>query len=505
MTALPRWTPPKRAEFLGVHHCDEPIEVTVVFNRKQLVGSNEPVAHADLALNHGADDIISAPLRTAIAAHNSISTNSSIEETHYDTGRRVMRLKACPAELAKLFQVELHSYRHLDTQEEFVACSKEPHQHLGVMAVLGLDRRPRASTYIKAHAPGSFGMSDGQISYPPTEVAHLYNFPDNTDGTGQCIAVIELGGGYTQSNLNDYFGKMGVRTPVIVDVPVLGTTNSPGSDADGEVQLDIEVIGCCAPGAKQAVYFANNTDQGFFEAISTAAHDTVNKPSVISISWGGPEDEWGQQAVDAINSALEDAAKLGFSITVAAGDNGAADGIRDNKNHCDFPSSSPYVLACGGTTLIAPQGRISLETVWNENVNGDGATGGGVSVVFPVPQWQTETNYKLSGRGVPDVAGLADPVTGYQVEVNGQMQVVGGTSAVAPLWAALIARMNQSLGKTIPQIQTLVYKIPSSCFHDVTKGNNAGYAAGAGWDPTTGLGSPNGESILEAMKQPGLF
>jgi len=492
---------------VGPHNCSDPIEVTVVFERKDgSYASN--VDHQTFAYHYGVADETVSKFRKAVDHQNAIerakehSTEleiAKIQESLFHPHRRVMRLKGCPKALANLFEVELHTYQSLDTGEEFVTTSKEPKLHEGVIAVLGLDQRKRASTYIKAHAPGSFGMSGDQVSYPPAEVAHLYNFPDGTDGTGQCIAVIELGGGFTQNTLDDYFSKMGIRAPTIVDVPVLSTTNSPGSEADGEVQLDIEVIGCCAPGAKQAVYFAPNTDQGFFEAISQAAHDVTNKPSVISISWGGPEDEWGQQAIDAINSALADAAKLGLSVTVAAGDNGAADGVTDGKNHCDFPSSSPYVLACGGTTLIAPQGRISLETVWNENANGDGATGGGISDVFPQPSWQSPSK-KLTGRGVPDVAGLGDPVTGYQVSVNGQMQVVGGTSAVAPLWAALIARMNQSLGKTIGQIQTMVYNLPTSVFHDITKGNNSGYSASVGWDPTTGLGTPDGTAILNAIK-----
>jgi kumamolisin len=473
-----------------------------VFLRKS-TASEHIADHQTFGYHYGVDENVVTQFRNHLASFNTEHL-TSIEETLFHPHRRVMRIKGCPKDLAKFFEVELHTYESLDTADQFMVASKEPKLHTGVVAVLGLDKRKRASSYINfIQAAASFDQAD---SFAPAEVAHLYKFPDGTDGTGQCVAVIELGGGYTQSNLNEYFAKMGVRAPPMVDVSVLGAKNNPGSGADSEVQLDIEVLGCCAPGAKQAVYFADNTDQGFFEAISMAAHDVVNKPSVISISWGGPEDEWSAQAVNSVNTALEDAAKLGLSITVASGDNGAADRVTDGKKHCDFPSSSPFVLSCGGTTLVAPQGRISLETVWNKNLTHGGATGGGISNVFPMPAWQAavvnaqEKIYNLSGRGVPDVSGDGDPATGYQVEVNGQMQVVGGTSAVAPLWAALIARMNQSLGKTLPQIQELLYTLPSGCFRDVTSGNNAGYSAALGWDPTTGLGSPDGTAILNAIK-----
>ncbi len=275
--------------------------------------------------------------------------------------------------------------------------------------------------------------------------------------------------------------------------------------------LDIEVVGSIAPGANIAVYFAPNTDQGFIDAITDAVHDTTRKPSVISISWGGPEDGWTQQSQTAMNAALQDAATLGVTVTVAAGDNGSSDGDTDGKLHVDFPASSPYALACGGTTLNGSGSTISSETVWNETANNEGATGGGVSTVFALPSYQSSANVPVqpeanfAGRGVPDVAGDADPSTGYQVIVSGQSIVVGGTSAVAPLWAALVALLNQQLGTPVGFLNPKLYPLGESVFHDITSGNNDDsglgyYSAGPGWDACTGLGSPNGTALLNALK-----
>jgi kumamolisin len=216
----------------------------------------------------------------------------------------------------------------------------------------------------------------------------------------------------------------------VTAISVDGGQNTPTGSIDGpdgEVMLDIEMAGGVAQQASIAVYFTPNTDQGFYDAISQALHDTTNNPSVISISWGGPESSWTTQSLTEFNTLLEDAATLGVSVCIAAGDNGSTDGVTDGLQHVDFPASSPYALACGGTKLVASGGSISSEVVWNETANGEGATGGGVSAVFPIPDYQANANVPPSvnpghfvGRGVPDVAGDADPVSGYEVYVVGQ-------------------------------------------------------------------------------------
>lgn len=374
-----------------------------------------------------------------------------------------------------------------------------------VMAVLGIDNRPQAAAHFR---PAGKEKPSKSVSYTPIQVGQAYGFPADTDGTGQIIAIIELGGGFDQSDLDAYFGDLGLATPVVTAVPVDGGANSPTGEADGpdgEVLLDIQVAGALAPGATQLVYFAPNTDQGFIDAVTTAAHASPT-PTAISISWGGPEDSWTAQGRAALDAACADAAALGVTVTVAAGDNGSADGESDGQAHCDFPASSPHVLACGGTSMhLTASGRISSEKVWNDGDTG-GATGGGVSAFFPVPAWQTDAGVPAvgpaaGGRGVPDVAGNADPETGYQIRVDGQATVVGGTSAVAPLWAALIARLAQANGgRPLGPVQPVFYDgvKPGAVqpgFHDVSSGSNGSYDAGPGWDACTGLGSPDGQAL----------
>ncbi len=384
-----------------------------------------------------------------------------------------------------------------------------------VQAVLGLDNRPQAQPHFRiagqsgnvtARSAQAGGFATPQvsirsaaqanISYTPVQVAQLYQFPANASGAGQTIGILELGGGYRTADLTAYFKTLGQPAPKVTAVSVDGAKNSPSTadGADGEVMLDIEVSAAVAPGANIAVYFAPNTDQGFLDGLDAAIHDTTNKPSVISISWGSAEANWTQQAMTALDSTCQSAAALGISITVAAGDNGSSDS--GTGNNVDFPSSSPHVLACGGTTLTGSGSTISSEVVWNEQASNEGATGGGVSNVFPLPSWQANSNVpapsnSAGGRGVPDVCGNADPATGYTVRVDGQTLVIGGTSAVAPLWAGLIAVANQQNGKTAGFLQPQIYAAKAkSGFRDITSGNNGSFSAGPSWDACTGLGSP---------------
>ena len=374
-----------------------------------------------------------------------------------------------------------------------VASELGPH----VVAVLGLDNRPAAQPHFRisprATPPGAL---------TPVQVAQLYSYPQDKTGKGQTVAIIELGGGYKTADLTAYFKSLGIHKPTVSAISVSGATNTPGSDADGEVLLDIEVVGAVAPGAKIAVYFAPNTDAGFFNAVTTAAQDKTRKPKIMSISWGQSEDDWTEQARTALNGALQDAANMGITVCVACGDNGSSDGATDGKVHVDFPSSSPWVLACGGTKLVGANGGIASETVWNEEAIKEGSTGGGVSRYFARPDYQAtaavpahpETSFV--GRGVPDVAGDADPQTGYIVRVDGQQQVIGGTSAVAPLWAGLAALANEGRAQPVGFWNAALYKAKGS-FNDITSGTNGFYKAGPSWDACTGLGSPIGTTLAD--------
>jgi kumamolisin len=332
--------------------------------------------------------------------------------------------------------------------------------------------------------------------YPPQEVARRYGFPTDVDGAGQTVAVIELGGGYRSSDLRTYFAAQGIPVPAVTAVSVDGARNSPGEDADAEVMLDIEVIGAVAPGVRIAVYFAPNTSNGFYDAIAAAVHDAHRKPSVVSISWGEAESGWTVQAMDAYDALFADAGALGVTVFAASGDDGASD--RATGHNVDFPASSPHVVGCGGTKLTDTD-----ETVWNALADGDGATGGGVSRHFGQPGYQSDANVPANpegnpGRGVPDVAGDADPMTGYLVRVDGVDEVIGGTSAVAPLWAALTALANQRNGARAGSPHERLY-LSGTAFRDIVDGDNDGYQAAVGWDACTGMGSPHGTRMIQVL------
>jgi len=485
----------------------ENVQVTVYIRRKAAeppiptTAAIKPhMSHQQIGETHGADQADIDLIERFAHEYQLTVVSASLAK------RRVI-LQGTAEAMMNAFGTKLECYTLPGTSHQFrgrTGTLSLPAELAGVVtAVLGLDNRPAAKPHFRPRQASP-------TSFTPPQVAQLYNFPSGLTGKGQTVAIIELGGGYKAADLTAYFQSLGTPVPTVTAVSVDGGSNKPGGQADGEVLLDIEVIGAIATGANLAVYFAPNTDAGFLDAVTTTIHDTSNKPSIISISWGAPEDSWTQQSQNAMNAALQDAAAVGVTVTVAAGDNGSSDGVTDGKLHVDFPASSPYVLACGGTTLAGSNGKISSEVVWNEIANNEGATGGGVSALFPIPAYQNsagvpvqpQTNF--AGRGVPDVAGDADPSTGYQVRVDGKNQVIGGTSAVAPLWAALVARMNEKLGTPVGFLNPKLYKLSSSVFHDITSGNNddsglGNYSAKPGWDPCTGLGTPNGTALLNAL------
>lgn len=434
-----------------------------------------------------------------------------VHETGTELARRTVMLSGTASNLQKAFHVELKEYSH--PKGNFrgrVGAISVPADYADIVTgVFGLDNRPQAEPHFRRLPQPAAGLKahTATASHDPNDVAQIYDYPAGA-GTGQCIGIIELGGGFQLDDLTNYFRSLNINEPQVISVSVDGGANSPSTpdSADDEVMLDIEVAGAIAPSAKMVVYFAPNTDRGFLDAITTAVHDSANQPSVISISWGGPESQWTPQALTNFDEAFQAAAAMGVTVCVASGDNGSSDGVNDGNNHVDFPASSSFALACGGTTLQASNGQIVNETVWDNLPAGGGATGGGVSDAFPLPTWQDGFGVpppavQGGGRGVPDVSGDADPATGYNILVDGENAVFGGTSAVAPLWAALVARMNQQIGKSVGFLNPQIYAqaVETSGFHDVTDGNNGAFSAGPGWDPCTGLGSPDGARLLAAL------
>jgi kumamolisin len=503
----------------------------VVWRKAPLKPANrtgkERLTHAQYRQRHAAD-----PEAVKLVRAFAKDYNLKVAPDTPGPERRIIKLIGTVADMQRAFGVTLmHKAHEGATYRVREGSITLPEELIGpVQAVLGLDNRPQAQPHfrvlgeagnISANIAQGGGFASphagsSSTSFTPPQIAALYQFPPNASAAGQTIGIIELGGGYRTADLTAYFKSIGQKTPKVTAVSIDGGKNSPttANSADGEVMLDIEVAAAVAPGANIVVYFAPNTDQGFIDAIGHAIHDTQNKPSVISISWGAAESAWTGQSMAALDAACQSAAALGVTITAAAGDNGATDGVSGGQNHVDFPASSPHILACGGTKLLGSGSTITSEVVWNELSNNEGATGGGVSNVFPLPAWQSSAGVpkptnSAGGRGVPDVAGDADPATGYVIRVDGKNMVIGGTSAVAPLWAGLIAVANAQNGKSAGFIQPAIYAAKGkAAFNDITSGTNytgtpVGFKAGPGWDACTGLGTPIATKLITVVKPGG--
>ena len=499
----------------------EEVHVTVVIRPRPLgkdvkplaevIASGERLTRAQYEERYGADSKDAEQVRKFAHAHNLTVSEVSL-------AARTVRITGTATDCAKAFQVDLNMYEGPEaTYRGRIGSVYVPANLKDIItSVHGLDNRPQAQAHFRIASNSTSAQvranASPSVSYTAPQVGALYDFPSSATGHGQTIGIIELGGGYTQSDLNSYFNTLGISpAPTVTAVSVDGASNQPTGDSggpDAEVMLDIEVAGAVAPSAKIAVYFAPNTDSGLLDAINQAVNDKTHNPSVISISWGGPESTWTSQSLKSYNSALQAASAVGVTVCIACGDNGATDGVDDGLDHVDFPASSPYALACGGTHLAGSGTTITSEVVWND-LPDNGATGGGVSATFPLPTWQANAKVPPSvnpghfvGRGVPDVAGDADPFTGYQIDVDGSGIVVGGTSAVAPLWAGLIAGLNSSLQTPVGYLNPTLYQtvaVAAGAFHDITSGNNDGYSAGPGWDACSGWGSPNGAAILQLL------
>jgi len=421
-----------------------------------------------------------------------------------EPGRRAVSLTGTAAAFSGAFGVQLRRVGRgaLTHRETADPVRVPPELEEVVRGIFGLDARRMMRAHFRLNKdPAATG-------YSIPVVGDAYQFPAGLNGSGTTIGLLEFGGGYSPDDLSQYFAGLGVPVPEIVTVGVDGATNAPTGDPSGpdaEVELDIEMAGALAPGARIVVYFAPNTEQGFADALTTAIHDATNHPDVLSISWGGPEPSWSVQGRTALEDAAADGAELGVTIFAASGDQGATDGEPAGTLAVDFPSSSPYVVGCGGTRLTLTGATIDSEVVWNDLAEGEGATGGGVSEDFSLPSYQVGAHVPaapngFTGRGVPDVAADADPETGYSVYIDGTPSVIGGTSAAAPLWAALCARLIQGLGKALGYLNPLLYSAGlANGYRAITSGSNDGYSAGPGWNPCTGLGSPQGSDLLEAL------
>ena len=474
-------------------------------------GSARHLSRAEYAAIYGADPEDIARV-VAFAGEHGLT----VEET--SIARRTIVLASTVAQLERAFAVELGYYRTGEIRYR----GREGHVHLPtelvaiVEGVFGLDNRRLARPLFRLAAPAGIAQpAQAAQAMTPPQVAGLYGFPAGTGAVGQCIGLLEFGGGYQPGDIAAWFSQLGLPVPSLTDVGVDGATNSPGSAEDTEVVLDIDVAGSVGVGAKIAVYFAPWTEQGWVDVVTTAVHDAANDPSALSISWGWPEFAtidglaWTAAAMNAVSTTFQEAAVLGVTVFAASGDQGTDCQLGDGHAHVIYPGCDPFVTSCGGTEIENISGMDFTEVLWNDN----GASGGGVSVNFGLPSWQAGAGVPASvedghqGRAIPDIAGNADPNSGYVLTQNGgDVGPVGGTSATAPLYAGLVALMNAQLADRVGFINPILYQlVQTGVFRDITCcGTNAysgapGYPVGTGWDATTGFGSVKGTELLDTL------
>jgi len=388
----------------------------------------------------------------------------------------------------------------------------------GVMGVFGLDHRPVSKRPPYKKFPPEESLIPPPVNActrPPKRFRGLYDFPKNATGKGQCIGVLEFGGGFSPRKLRTYLRRLGISGAKIKvrEIPPGANrpTGRPGKmSADTEVYLDLEMLASIAPDATLVVYFAENSSRGWIEALHEAIFDRRHRISVLAISWGAAELQWDATAIRAIDHLFQFAALLGITVCCASGDRGVfEDAMRPYS--VPFPASSPHVLACGGTQLKVSGTRRKRESVWNESRVSGLASGGGVSQVFELPAFQAghrvPSRAGRQGRGIPDVAANASSATGYLIWSDDTAMALGGTSAAAPFWAGLVACLNEALGRRVGYLTPLLYaQKPHPGLKNIAHGNNRlngrqGYDARRTWDACTGLGSPRGVKLLDWLKR----
>jgi kumamolisin len=496
-----------------------PDEAGVTVNGKRLA---RPTRES-FAARHGADP-------KELEAVKAFAVAEGLSVTEADAARRSVIVRGTVKAMDKAFSVQLNDYQYergaYRSHDGAVSLPATIADY--VEAVVGLtNRKVHARHFSTAAAARKRAAMDPPNTRPltPAQVATLYNFPSG-DGTGQTVGLYEMeteGGpaGYAASDIAATMAALGdLPVPHIVDVAVDGTQNS--GQSDGETGLDITVAGAIAPKATIAVYFAGAQPQNMIHALQMMIHPNAGEPtpSVVSISYGwGPDDlgepsfsdsEWTQ-----FTALFQDANTNRITVLVSSGDTGA-EVLSKTQAQTSYPASDIWVTACGGTTIGNLNGASFDQWVWNDQgAGGPGATGGGISARFGVPPFQskvalpTRNGTGQAGRGVPDIAGNASENSGYLQVINGaQPQPVGGTSAVAPLYAGLIARINANNGFPAGYLNTLLYSLPASTFRDVlgapgpannNYGRVEGYPAGPGWDACTGLGSVDGHALQSAL------
>jgi len=359
-----------------------------------------------------------------------------------------------------------------------------------LQSVFGIHQWPRS------HAVGQ--LQPGVAPPSARDIAARYQFPSG-DGAGQTVAILQLRGEFRPDDFTACMQRQGVAatTPIVKRVDNAELVHDVETAKDIESAIDTQIVGALAPGAQIVVYAAPDDERGVLDAIRTALFDDQHRPSILSISFGFPEYLWTPVALTILDELFVVAALLGVSVFCASGDHGAEIDA-DGNPHVLAPASSPFAHACGGTRL-SPSAGDQAEIVWSQ-------TGGGFSQRFAVPPWQSEAaavaaayNDK-AGRGLPDFVAEAWP--GACVVFDGTTFAMGGTSAVAPLFAALAARIGQHTGHALGFFASLAYGASGrSCFRAIASGSNDRYRTATGWNPCTGLGAPIGTALQAALQK----
>jgi kumamolisin len=465
-----------------------------------------------------------------VAAVMEFARSHGLEVTGTHAGRRAVYLSGTVAQVSKAFAVSLNVYeREVERGRRGEPARTETYRgregfiHLPaalveiVVGVFGLDNRSVTQRNL-ADPPSTTTITLAQVR-------QLYDFPTN-QAIGQTIAIFSEGG-YLTSDISANFGG---NPPTVTDVSIDATN---GGFPDPETTQDIFISASCAPGADVAVYFTGGSQQGWVDLLGRVVHPNAGDPvcSVLSSSFyimNGDDAALSSGAtsalVDAVSQAFEDAAIQGVTVCIASGDTGSESKIADGNAHVQYPGSDPWVLSCGGTTIGSVSGSSSDEWTWIDSFSFggsptlEGATGGGVSAIFPLPSYQVDAavpasvNDGRSGRGVPDVAANSSPNSGYPIILGGSLSAwpANGTSASAPLWAGLIAVLNAALGDNVGFVNPVLYALGSSVFRDIVAEPGAsdnslfgtpGYPAGVGWDACTGWGSPRGQALLAGLRR----
>ncbi len=372
-----------------------------------------------------------------------------------------------------------------------------------VCGVFGLDDWPRyhaarRKTTAAAQAREQSATAELPKPLPADALARRYAFPDDADGTGQTIGIVQFGGKFERADFEACMRLQRVTSATVVS-GVRDAAISKEAEFNVELALDTQIAASLAPGAKLVLYAAPYDERGFLDVVRTAIFDEEHRPEILSISYGWRESLWTRAALQLSDELFAAAALLGVSVFCASGDHGAEIDAH-GKPHVLAPASSPFAHACGGTDLSEDG---TVESAWS-------STGGGFSErPDSLPAWQVQAKSEAErleirpGRGVPDVAAQVYP--GYRVIIDGKQTAQSGTSAVAPLWSALVARINQKLQAPVGFFAPLLYAKANrgALFRQITSGCNGYYRARRGWNPCTGLGSPLGTEIVRALSEPG--